>query len=193
MGNITNDKIKKYIDEYLSEGYGDRVKTRCWDNMYIHMPQTKRFIDGVPTCSIWKRVVFEKKKEFLAIKDFDKLYEQLKLLKRTNKIEGIGDLIIYDTATCLGCPNNVFPSSIYIHAGVAKGLVALFDKQRFGSKLNPKKLTDKYPAFNTLEPIQIEDFLCIYHNDLEGNEEKGKKARKFVQINSRKSCCCSCL
>lgn len=114
MGNITNDKIKKYIDEYLSEGYGDRVKTRCWDNMYIHMPQTKRFIDGVPTCSLWKRVVFEKKKEFLAIKDFDKLYEQLKLLKRTNKIEGIGDLIIYDTATCLGCPNNVFPSSIYI-------------------------------------------------------------------------------
>ena len=42
MNNITNDKIKLLIEDYINQGYRDAVNNRCWDNMYIHAPRTKK-------------------------------------------------------------------------------------------------------------------------------------------------------
>ncbi len=74
-------------------------------------------------------------------------------------------MTIYDTATMLGCPNGVFPEAVYLHAGAAVGAEAIGVN---GAVVEKSVFTAIYPAFEMLEPIQIEDFLCIYKKQLQG-------------------------
>lgn len=97
-----------------------------------------------------------------SIKTFDELYKEVEKLK----INGIGDLTIYDTATMIGCPNQVYPDKVYLHAGAAIGAKALGVE---GDVVDKSVFVSIFPAFKRLEPIQIEDVLCIYKSHLQGN------------------------
>ena len=187
---VTEKQIAEMIADYKEGGYYDAVLNRSWDNMYIHSPKSKHFINGIPSCALWRKLIKGKISDLSLCKDFNTLYNELEKLK----IAGIGDLLIYDTATCLGCPNMIFPDKIYVHAGVKKGLEALYGDRRYCSNktLDMNTFINDFPVFADagLQPIHIEDFLCIYHKDLNGNSEKGMRSRKHVRENKRECTCC---
>lgn len=189
---VTESQIREWINEYKNEGYYDAASNRSWDNMYIHAPKSKFYINGVPSCAIWKKLVKETFSESQSSADFDELYRQLVKLKTEKDVKGIGELLIYDTATCLGAR----PNKVYLHAGVIDGIAALRGEKREDIKdRKPIELDAffaEFPVFKNseLSAIHIEDFLCIYHYDLNGENDKGQKARKSVRDNYRTCICC---
>jgi len=85
-----------------------------------------------------------------------------------NRPKGFGELAAYDTALRLGEFLGTRPSRIYLHAGARVGALALAEKGLLNDGL---KLTHKvnflemnaFPkAIRSLEPFEIEDFLCVY-------------------------------
>lgn len=155
----TNNQVQKWIEEYLSYGYGDRVKDRKWKGQYIrgHAPWNNE-----EDCyHEWLKCINNHEITLSALTSFKELYNAVKSFKR----KGIGDLTIYDTATMLGCPTGVFPEAVYLHAGAAKGASTIGIE---GEVVEKSVFIAIYPAFEMLEPIQIEDFLCIYKNQLKG-------------------------
>ena len=189
---VTEDQIRVWINEYKREGYYDAASKRCWDNMYIHAPKSKSYINGVPSCAVWKKLVKETFLESQSLADFDKLYRRLVKLKREKNVKGIGELLIYDTATCLGAR----PTKIYIHAGVIDGLAALRGVEkgeiRDHSPIELDMFFEEFPVFkdSELQAIHIEDFLCIYHHDLNNNSNRGRRNRNYVRNNYRTCACC---
>lgn len=189
---VTESQIREWINEYKNEGYYDAASNRSWDNMYIHAPKFKYYINGVPSCAIWKKLVKDNMSKLQSLTNFDALLLELVNLKKKYEIKGIGDLLIYDTATCLGAR----PDKIYIHAGVTDGLAALRGVEKKNVKdrkpIELYKFLEEFPVFkgSSLQAIHIEDFLCIYHEDLNGENDKGQKARKSVRDNYRTCICC---
>lgn len=160
---LTNMQIQTWIEEYLVNGYGKKVKARSWEGQYIrgHAPWNNE-----EDCyHMWLKEVEKNKFDLLCKTSFQELYDDIKTLK----FKGIGDLTIYDTATMLGCPNGIYPKSVYLHAGAAVGAKAI---GIVGNIVEKSVFTAKYPAFKTLEPIQIEDFLCIYKKQLLGESNE---------------------
>ena len=155
----TNEQIKGWIEEYLATGYGDAVKKRAWKGQYIrsHAPW-----NNAEDCyHEWLKCINDKEKELSRSVSFEELYNAVQLLK----IKGIGDLTIYDTATMLGCPIGIYPEAVYLHAGAAVGAAVIGIE---GDIVEKSVFEKAYSAFKLLEPIQIEDFLCIYKKLLAG-------------------------
>ena len=160
---ITNQQIGRWIDDYINRGGASNVLKRAWHGKYIrgHAPWNNE-----EDCyHIWLKIVDDNIASLESIATFDELYKAVEELK----IKGIGDLTIYDTATMIGCPNEVYPDKVYLHAGAAAGAKALgiealvVDKSVFVSL---------FPAFDKLNPLQIEDFLCIYKSHLSGTAKE---------------------
>ncbi len=91
-------------------------------------------------------------------------FEELwSLVKGTiGAIHGIGDLTVYDTAVRIGFFLGLEPEVIYLHAGTRKGAAALGlgrGKQSIAVSELPQEL-------RKLTPSQIEDFLCIFKDQL---------------------------
>jgi len=92
---------------------------------------------------------------------FDSLHETImELLKG---IKWLGELYYYDTAFRIGLSNGkpIYPNKVYLHAGTMKGAIALGINVRGKQTLSVSELKKLFPAFEKLEPHQIEDFLCI--------------------------------
>lgn len=195
--NVTPKQISEMIAEYKEKGYGEDVKGRNWTQMYIHAPHHKFFINGEPTCKLWKRLVAAHLEELRQIGSFDVLLQQLSKMQKHAKIKGIGELTLYDTATCIGCEVRVLPEFVYLHAGAKTGAEAIFGKERIkqcNNMLSKQDFVDACAAFGDLEPLEIEDFLCFYHLDLEDKDGKGRengvKMRKNVEENKHACVCC---
>lgn len=156
---LSNKQIERWIEEYLAKGYGETVKGRTWKGQYIrgHAPWNNE-----EDCyHKWLETIETTQAELLNETSFKALYDAVKTLQ----LKGIGDLTIYDTATMLGCPNGIFPEAVYLHAGAAIGASALGIE---GELVEKSVFVKRFSAFDLLEPIQIEDFLCIYKEQLQG-------------------------
>jgi hypothetical protein len=78
-------------------------------------------------------------------------------------IRGVGELMVYDTAVRIGAWLQLKPEHVYLHAGTRAGARALGLRWRepfvrFGSLPAP---------LQSLEPLEVEDCLCIYKEQLE--------------------------
>lgn len=93
------------------------------------------------------------------LKDFDALFQLMKEI--SSNIDGIGSLSIYDTALRLGSHLNMTPDFIYIHAGTKTGFKALID-EKCDKEYIEKKIFRTIPNLFELEPMYLEDILCIY-------------------------------
>ncbi len=93
-------------------------------------------------------------------RSFEELYTLIEELVRG--IRGLGELYVYDTSLRIAAYLNLWPEEVYLHAGTRRGARALgFSGQ--GSRLKPSEL----PAVvRKLKPFEIEDFLCIYKEQL---------------------------
>ena len=74
------------------------------------------------------------------------------------RVQGIGDLAIYDVALRLGWFGRMEPKCVYLHAGTRVGAAAL-GLDATGDTLP----VDVFPSeMQVLSAAEIEDFLCIY-------------------------------
>ena len=160
---LTNNQIGRLIDDYIERGGASNVLKRAWHSKYIrgHAPWNNE-----EDCyHIWLKIVDDNIASLESIATFDELYKAVEELK----IKGIGDLTIYDTATMIGCPNKVYPAKVYLHAGAATGAKALGIEAQVVDK---SVFVSLFPAFYKLNPLQIEDFLCIYKLHLSGTAKE---------------------
>lgn len=109
-----------------------------------------------------------------ACETFEELYLQVK--SDMGKIHGIGPLTIYDIALRIGFlyDDPLLPQDyVYIQAGARKGIINLSSNPAYRSlfparvwKAGAYSIADFTAAFGTLESMYIEDFLCVFHNEL---------------------------
>jgi len=81
-----------------------------------------------------------------------------------------GVLAVYDTSLRLGAYLDLWPEVVYLHAGAKKGCKAL-GIETIGGTVAMNKLPK---ALQVLKPYQAEDFLCIFKDQLAGQNRKAK-------------------
>lgn len=104
---------------------------------------------------------------------FDEMHDIMDQVKPP----GIGPVTLYDVATRVGAFLDVHPTSLYLHAGVRHGLVALHDATvppgyrgfpldfrdiNYGERITDITLFRAWPEFKGMTPDEVEDFLCTY-------------------------------
>lgn len=100
--------------------------------------------------------ILMRKDDIVAADSFGQLYNIIK----ESKVEGVGDLCIYDTAHRLGHYLGLSPDVIYLHRGTKEGATKLIGKikEAYISK-------DMLPVPFQREDLsnsELEDILCIY-------------------------------
>lgn len=131
---------------------------------YSHQCHVKKVALKRALCALLEKVEAMKK-----IHDFDALFN---LISGTvSSISGIGELYIYDTSLRIGAKLNLYPTTVYLHAGTRAGARAL--------GLNDRATTLKVSAlpkeFRTLAPHELEDVLCIFKDQLSAQATAGKQ------------------
>lgn len=93
--------------------------------------------------------------------DFHTLWSIIK--KVGEGIKGIGPLTVYDTALRISAFLGKKPDRVYLHCGALKGARKILGKVK-GEYLN----LSAFPSiFHNMEPADVEDFLCIYKDQLD--------------------------
>ena len=87
--------------------------------------------------------------------NFDDLYNLIK----QNAIKGFGVVAIYDTTLRIGYHLGIFPTCVYLHAGVREGAENLLSVSNKTISIN---LEDMPEELKILNAYHIENLLCIY-------------------------------
>lgn len=162
----TREQIANWIEEYLQSPNATNVMNRKWEQMFIHKLHKENYKGYNGKASErWKRTIENMREKLNNYTSFDELHKAIKDITE----HGIGELSKYDTATCFGCERGIYPTVIYLHAGTADGAKALGIN---GTTATKEQFIEVCDAFEKLEPIQIEDFLCIYKDQLAGKTQK---------------------
>ena len=106
-------------------------------------------------------------------RDFEQLYDMVEAA--TCKIYGLGSLTIYDMALRIGFIQEkpILPEKfVYIQSGAltgARNLSISPDAAVLGRttwSTTRYDLIRYFPGFGSMESMYIEDFLCVFHNEL---------------------------
>ena len=126
------------------------------------------------TLNEYKQNLLEIENEFKKCVNFDEIYE----LFKKHRIYGIGDLTIYDVALRVSQNYGIYPDKLYLHAGTRVGAfkAGLIPKYSRKHVLSPADFPEEFDWLRGVEPYLIEDFLCIYKDDV--NE---KNLKIFLQ------------
>lgn len=92
-----------------------------------------------------------------SFEDIIKLAEE-----KTKDLKGFGELAIYDTSLRIGAKKDIYPSKVFVHAGTRKGCKAL----GLDDKLKTLTVQNFPEPIKDLQPHEIEDFLCIYKDEV---------------------------
>ncbi|MEI8285214.1 MAG: hypothetical protein WCG52_09510 [bacterium] len=117
-----------------------------------------------------KQAVLQKAKQTLASKSnieklkYCKSFEDIFCVVSRNcsQIPGLGPLYIYDAALRIGSFLKKLPKRVYLHAGALAGARAL----RLDVKSSPFPVSAFPISMQQLTAHEIEDFLCIYKDEL---------------------------
>ncbi|MBI5283457.1 MAG: hypothetical protein HY874_00040 [Chloroflexi bacterium] len=92
---------------------------------------------------------------------FDDLHRLVAVVSR--QVPGLGPVWSYDVAQRIGAKLGLEPERVYVHAGTAVGAVnlGLGDRETIEVKELPREI-------RRLRPWQVEDFLCIYAEQIAG-------------------------
>lgn len=94
---------------------------------------------------------------------------------------GVGPVTTYDVAIRIGAFLKLEPESLYLHAGVKQGWLALCPVEPFGVSLRWRGV-DRVPCsmwpteFNGWKADELEDFLCTYRELFRSIREAGWRA-----------------
>jgi hypothetical protein len=98
--------------------------------------------------------------KFNACQSFDELIKMVK--DAIGDVDGIGALMVYDTACRIGAFLRLEPERIYLHAGTRNGANAI----GLGHGHDFLELDELPIEFHSLRAAEIEDCLCIYKDEL---------------------------
>lgn len=162
-------------DEFIkSDTYEDCVYHAFYDLNGKKFPHQYR----IPKDKLdaYKNKLLSLESEFMSCKNFDEIYE----LFKKHKTYGIGTLTIYDVALRAGQNYDIYPDYVYLHAGTKAGALnaGLIKKYGKNDKLTLDEISKKLKWLKGVKPYLIEDFLCIYKDDI--NE---KSLQTFERIN----------
>lgn len=99
--------------------------------------------------------------------DFDELLGTIE--SACAGIKGLGELYCYDTALRIGAQRSIAPAYVYLHRGTRVGARNL----GVNARARYLRLSDLPPEFRRLAPHEIEDFLCIFKDDMTRFNSKG--------------------
>lgn len=112
-----------------------------------------------------EKILLENLDELRSCSSFKELIETVE--SKIGDIGGVGPLMLYDTSQRIGAYLDIMPEKVFLHRGTKEGAEALgFDSGR--DSISPEELPE---PFQKLEPYEIEDCLCLYHEHLEGEKE----------------------
>jgi len=94
--------------------------------------------------------------ELRSVRSFHELHAAVG--RAIGSVDGIGELMVYDTALRIGARLRLEPDVVYLHAGTRAGARAL-GIDCSASYIAPVKLP---AALRQLRPHEVEDFLCIF-------------------------------
>ncbi len=106
-----------------------------------------------------KPVLMAMVNDFRQCESFDQVFD---LVRELRKIQGIGELYVYDTALRIGAYLGLLPEKVYLHAGTRVGAKEL----GFDSKRKTIEMNELPPEFQELQPLEVEDVFCIYKTSL---------------------------
>ncbi len=92
--------------------------------------------------------------------DFDQLYSSIE--RAIGKIEGVGELMVYDTSLRIGAKLGLKPGRVYLHGGARKGAKAL----GVGCGELFVEVAKLPKELQALEPHEIADCLCIFEKQI---------------------------
>jgi len=98
-----------------------------------------------------------------------KTFEDVFDLVQSQRIDGVGPLTIYDTAVRIGAHLGLAPERVHLHAGVAVGARAL----GLDTSSDTLAMSDVPAPLRRLSADDLENFLCIYKESLDGGELPG--------------------
>ncbi|PBC72515.1 hypothetical protein [Fibrobacter intestinalis] len=99
--------------------------------------------------------------------DFDELYKELE--KRIGNLEGVGSLMLYDTALRFAKYYRLKPKQVYLHAGAYEGAKLLKSKGLLNAPLARTLPVNAFPKpLQKLGAKEIEIFLCTRKNQIAG-------------------------
>lgn len=180
---FTFSSANGYLDDYLSfyrncQSLDEAIKYSCLAlfkfnyggeiyeirHPHQHFYQTKNNEDrGVPTFVLNNmRSKLSNRIDYISkIQNFEQLFNFV----TSEKVHRFGPLAIYDTSVRIGAFLDKEPTHVYLHAGTKQGIANLESKQLVKSGLSSE---NKIPVsalpeeLQSLHPIQIENFLCLY-------------------------------
>lgn len=107
----------------------------------------------------------ERIQQIEATNSFDDVYEIVK----SSKVNGFGELSIYDAAVRISTYLGFEPALVYLHAGTREGVKHLEYKGILldGSSLEEKLQINEFPEpLQKLKALQLENFLCSFKHEL---------------------------
>lgn len=119
------------------------------------------------------------------VEDFDSLIAQITTV--CVPVKGFGPLARYDIASRLGAYLGHEPEQVYLHTGALKGAQALGVLRRSRASVHGGRIIerDDLPKeLQTLSPADLENFLCIYQDELERFHMREGKERAASQVPS---------
>ncbi len=147
-------------------------------NKYSHQ---RRIPDQV--LEDYRKELLPLEREVRNCRNFDDIYK----LFESHQIRGIGDLAIYDVSLRVSQNYNIYPDKVYLHAGTRRGArnAGLITNRDRRNKLTPDEIARVLPWLRDVEPYLIEDFLCVYEDDI---SEQNLKI--FLRESHGKDNCC---
>lgn len=91
-----------------------------------------------------------------------------------SKVNGFGDLAIYDSSVRIANYLDIMPDKVFLHAGVKEGAVNLEAKgliPRGSSSQATIDMDDMPKPLQQLHPVQVENFLCSFKTELKNLEK----------------------
>jgi len=90
-------------------------------------------------------------------------FEAVRAIVQACSVKGFGELTVYDTALAIAAHMGLYPERVYLHRGTKDGARALGLPYKAGSL----SLAELPEPLRNLDPLHVENFLCIYKNDFQ--------------------------
>ena len=175
------EKLKNYLEKYKNDyRKATTEEIKAFKNMtsitdviekaaLMTIGKDKRHphhrLKSKKTLETAKDILLKNQTEISKAYNFHNLHEII--IKALNGTKGIGPLYCYDTAFLIGAHLGKLPEKIYLHAGTKKGAknmaIDIMSKKYIGIKDLPcHEIFER----SSLKLYEIEDFLCIYKEEL---------------------------
>lgn len=93
--------------------------------------------------------------EVLSAQSFEDIFKYTEEVRKMRI--GVGHLWSYDTALHIGFKLGLLPNDVYIQSGVKRGLCQFYKKTKLKRKIDKSF----FIGLESLEPYEIENFLCV--------------------------------